>query len=449
MKRHSVVLIWAAALLLLVVICCAIFFGVGGFTRTEAVEAFACASGKIQEYSVSDKNGGYILEKGDGGWYLESDKKAGLNQSAVEKMVAAVSNITAMGTISRKDLERFDISNMKTVRLEIDDHEDVEIKFLGTSENLCAFSISGDRKMYVMYESARDILAPTLDSLRVNDVFPQLVSVDTLPEYYKYTDYDGSETEVRLKTSAELASGKNNMYMMEKPYRREINDESFEQQVAVKIPAIKAHSFVKSPSADKTVYGLDKDSRAKLSFRWDGNQETLYLGRSENGQVFAMKDGSEDVFTINSAQLEFLQVEPFFILDSGILKTDPDKVVGMKIVKGGEIYNITATGTNQTSRQYLINGKVASDYVFSKILESLGNISFKNEIDKAPENTKDIQITVAYEGTQNQNISLVKSGENAYAVFLNGKAEFEVDRKYVDELMKELKDAINNPMRLD
>lgn len=449
MKRQSVVLTWAATLLLLVVICCAIFFGMGDYARTETVEAFSCISSKIEEYSVSDKTGGYTLKKGDDGWYLESDEKAGLNQSAVEKMVAAASKITASGTISRKDLEKFDMSDPKTVKLEIDDNEDVEIQFLGTSQNLCAFRISGDRKTYVMYESAREILAPPLDALRITGVFPKLTDTDTLPDYYRYTDYDRNVTEIRTKTSAELARGKNNRYMMLKPYKHEVDDDLFEQQIAVKIPAIKEHSFVKSPSADKTSYGLDEDSRAELSFRWDGKQETLYMGKSENGLVFAMKDGKTDVFLIETALLEFLQIEPFFILDSGILKNMAEKITGVRIAKGDTVYNITSSKTGSGLRQYFINGKTTSSYVFNEILEDLGDMSFKNEIDKEPQNTRDIEIFVYYENDEPQRISLVKTSEKSYAVFLNGKAEFEVGNEYVEELMEELKDAINNPMQMD
>lgn len=453
MKKQTVVLSWAAALLLLVVTCCVIFFvfsdGLGGSAKTKAVEVFSCISGDIEGYSVYDKTGGYTLEKEEEGWHLENGKSAKLNQSAVEKMVAAASKITASGTISRKELDNFDMSDVKTVSLEVDDSEDIKIKFLGTSNNLCAFRVSGDRKTYVMYLASRDILAPSLDSLRIVDVFPRLVKVDTLPEYYRYTDYDGSVTEIRLKTSTELANSKKNIYMMEKPYKREVDDDLFEQRVVVKIPAIKARSFVKNPSEDKSVYGLDKDSRAELSFKWEDKTETLYLGKSKNGGVFAMNKNSKDVLIINSALLEFLQIDPFFVLDSGILKSEPENIVGVKVVSGNESYDITANGKSQKPRRYFVNGKAASSDVFEGILASLSNMSFKNEIDVAPANTKDIQIIVTYDGAGTQNISLVKSGENSYAVFLNEKSEFVVDGKFVAELMEELKTAVSNPMRMD
>lgn len=451
MKKQTVVLIWASALLLLVVTCCIAFIAgsVGGFTKSGTYQAFVCSSAKIEGYSVYDKTSGYTIEKEDGIWRVEGDRRAELDQLAIEKMAGAASNITAIGTLSRKDLEKFDLTDVRTISLEVDDGDDVDIRFLGTLDGKCAFRVSGDRTTYVMYEASRDILTPALDALRITRVFPQLADTGTMPDYYQYTDYDGSVTQVRLKTSSELAIGKNNKYMMERPYRREVDDDSFEQQIAVKIPAIKAQSFVNNPEADKTVYGLDKASRAELSFNWDKKRETLYLGKSENGAVFAMKEGNAEVFLINSSLLEFLQIEPFFILDGGILKANAEKILEVKISKDDMLCNITSQKNNEEPRKYFINGKAASSFVFDEIIEELGDISFRSEIDKAPSNTKDIQITVLYDGMGTQDISLVKTSEKAYAVFLNGKAEFEVASDDVEDLMEELKEAINNPAKMD
>ncbi len=454
MKRQIVALIWAAVALFLVLASVAGYYvwsgSVAGYTKSQVTEAFSCISTEIEEYTVSDKTGSYTLEKEDGVWRLKDKKSAKLDQTAVEKMVAAASKITAVGTVSRKDLESFDMSDAKTVRLDIDDGEDAIIRFLGTNKNLCAFRVSDDRKTYVIYESARDILAPSLDSLMERDVFPYLAKTETLPTYYKYTDYNGDITEIRLKTNAELAIGKNNVYTMERPYRREVDDELFEQNIAVKIPAIKANTFVKNPSKDLAVYGLDKGSCAELTFKWDGKTETLLLGKSQNGETFAEKLGKDEIFTVKTSLLEFLQIDPFFVIDGGILKAEPEHIVGIKVVNMGETFDITTAGQSESGRKYFINGKAASSSVFEDIIESISDMSFKNDINTVPKDTKDIVVTVKYDTYPTlQTISLVKVGENSYAVFSDGKAEFEVEKQDVEKLMKKLKEASNNPMKRD
>jgi hypothetical protein len=452
MKRQTVVLVWAAAILLLVVACfVGIYFGWDqGYTKNEPVEAFECISTKIEGYTVSSGSDRYSLEKDDGIWTVEDKEFLELDQTAIGKMVAAASKITATGTLSRKDLEKFDKSDTKTVKLEIDDRDDVEIRFLGTSKNLCAFKIAGDRRIYVMYAATRDILAPRLDALCVSEVFQALSKTDTLPEYYRYTDYDGSVMEVRVKTSAELARSKDNRYIMQKPYICEVDDDLFEQQIVIKLPAVKATNFVKGQLENLVVYGLDEASRATLSFRWNGVDETLYLGKNKDGMVFATKNNSDSIFTINSSQLEFLQVEPFYILENGILKSHAKNVISVKITEGKNIYNITASSREGADRRFFVNGKAASEDVFEDILDEIEDITFKSELGIVPSNTGDITINVSYNNaTPSQTISLVKSGQKSYAVFLDGKAEFEVESAEVDELMQKLKDATNNPIKLD
>ncbi|MBQ9737384.1 MAG: DUF4340 domain-containing protein [Clostridia bacterium] len=450
MKKQTVVMIWTSALLLLVVTCIGIYFVYNNqVTGDKPVEVFSTISTEIDGYSVFDKNGSYSLEKDEDGWHLEDDRKAELDQMAVEKMIAAASKITANKRLSRKELALFDSQDVATVKIDTNNGEDVTIRFLGRADNFCAFRISGDLRTYAMYESTRNILTPSIESLRITSVFPKLADTGTLPEYYRYTDYEGNVTEVRLKTGSELAKGKNNRYMMVKPYVREVDDDSFEQLIAVKIPLIKVKNFVKNPSKDKSDYGLDEKSRAELSFVWDDVTENLFLGRAEGGAVFAMKKDKEEVFLIDAALLEFLQLEPFFVLDSGILKNAKEKVTGVTVEKGDMVYNITSSKINNELRQYLLNGKAASSYVFDEILDALGDMSFKNEIDKEPKNTRDIQITVYYENGETQSISLVKTNEKAYAVFLNNKAEFEVYSDDVNELLEELKEASLNPMKMD
>ncbi len=448
MRKRTVVIILLAALLLLA-ICIGIYLAYNyQMSKNVPTDVFSCISSQIEGYKVTDQGASYSLEKEDGVWYLEGDQSAQLDQDAVSKMIAAASKITASKRLSRKELSSFDMSDITTVKIDVDDGEDVVIRFLGTSNNMCAFRVSGDRRAYAMYAQTKDILAPSIESLRITSVFLELSKTETLPQYYRYTDYDGETTEIRLKTNSEFVKGKNNRYMMVKPYLREVDDDSFEQQIAVKIPLLKAKSFVEKPSNDKSEYGLDEKSRAELEFVWDDQRETLYLGKEEGGIVFAMKKSDESIFLIDALSLEFLQVEPFFILDSGILKSDSERIMGVKIEVKDMVYNITSSKNGENSRQYFINGKAISSYVFDEILEKLSDISFKNEIYKAPQNTKDIKITVSYENVSTQEISLVKTSEKACAVFLNGNAEFEVDKEDVDDFIEELKEALNNPQRI-
>ncbi|MBR5155074.1 MAG: DUF4340 domain-containing protein [Clostridia bacterium] len=452
MKRQTVVLIWAAALLLLVASCFGIYYiwdgSTQGFTKTKSTVAFNCVSTDIEEYTVIGDSGSYTIEKTRSGWQLDDDSKVKLDQDIVGKMIASASNITATGTVSRRDFEKLYTKEERRVKLEFDNDRDVEIRFLGVCGNLCAFRVLDNNKIYVMNSSMRDILAPKLDSLRITTVFPKLAKNETLPDYYRYTDYNGSVVEVRTKTGAELAKGKDNRYVMEKPYQKEVDDEAFEQQIALKIPTIKITGFVDNPSDNIKVYALDEKSRAELSFKWDGYDETLYLGRTENGVVFAVKKNSKDIFTIDTSMLEFLKFDPFYILEDSVLKTDSKNIRSVKVTVGEMVYDITSIDRNSENPQFYVNGNVARQDVFEEIIDELDSINFLSELTSIPQDTRDVVVTVNYNnGVNSQTISLAKLNNKSYAAFIDGKAEFEVDGEAVLDLLQELKDASNNPMK--
>ncbi len=455
MKKQTVVLVWSAILLIIVAVCIGVYCiwgGTQGYTKNQSVVAFNCVSTDIEEYTVVDKNvRQYTLERSDGEWSIEDNSKIELDQDKVGKLISSVSNITATGTVSRKDFEKLYTKDEKRIILDIDNAENAEIRFLGSYESLCAFKVSGDKKIYVMNTSMRDVLAPKLDTLRITTVFTELSKIDTMPDYYRYRDYDGSVVEIRSKTASELAKGKDNRYIMESPYKREIDDNEFEQKIALKIPLITIKSYVKKPKPyNPEAYGLDEASRAELNFRWDKANETLYLGKTENGAVYAETKNSVDIFTIETSQLEFLKLDPFYVLDGGLLKAHISNIQSIDISIGDAVYTIVSEGKKTDTPKFYVCGKTATREVFEDILEELGDMKLLSELTEVPKNTKDILIKVNYDnGAGGQTISLAKLNNKNYAAFIDGKAEFAIDGETVADLVEEVVEAYRNPMKRD
>ncbi len=454
MKKQTVVLVWSTILLLVIACCVGGYFiwdeASQGYTKTQTMVAFSCVSTNIEEYTVVNSDDGYTIERSDDGWIIEDNPQIKLDQEKVSKLMSSVSNITATGTVSRKDFEKLYTNDEKVVKIELDDADDVKIRFMGTYENLCAFKVSDDKNIYVMNLSMIDILAPKLDALRISTVFTELSKIDTLPSYYYYKDYDDSITEIRSKTSAELAKGTGNSYVMERPYKREINDDRFEQQISLKIPALKVKSFIRNPEDDLSIYGLDRESRAELKFKWDGYDETLYFGKTENGAVYALKKGSDDVFTIDTSLLEFLKLDTFYIQDNGLLKAHISRISSIELMIEDMVYTISSNDRGTESPKFYVCGKMASREVFEDVLDELGDMEFLGELTEIPENTEDILIKVYYDnGAYSQKISLTKLKNKNYAAFIDGKAEFSVDGETVADLVEEVVEAYNNPMKRD
>ncbi len=453
MKKQTAVLIWAAVVLFVIALCFTAYFvwdaGASDMAGNTPVEVFTCKTSQIEEYTVERNDSRYTLEKEDGKWIIEDNEKAKIDQSIMEKIMAAASNITATGTITRKDLESFDRSDQRRVKINVEDGQDIKIRFLGTKDNLCAFRIDGNLQTYVMYQSSMSILAPRLDSIRITDIFADITNDDIAPDYFYYKNYDGEVVEVRMKTSGEFAQGKNNRYIMDRPYKAAVDDELFEQSVTVKIPNIKAGGFVENPQSDLSVYGLDPASAAELRFRYNDKNYVLYLGKAEGGMVYAKKENAKEIFTINASRLEFLDTDPFYILERGILSTEIDKISSVTIRWNKEQHTLTVTRPGgDAENRYLLDGKVASREVFEEIAQEIAEIEYVGRADAGAENTRDIVINVSYfGGIPAQELSLAKLNDKNYVLFIGGKAEYMIESEDVHEVIEEIQKAINSPVK--
>ena len=448
MKKQSIVLVWSAIVLFVIIASLIVIYFADDSSKKYTAEehnVFSCASDRINKYTVKDKNYQYTIEKNDENWLFQNEEVSEIEMDVFRKVLACAANIKAIGTVNDKQFSRFNTEETKELEICTDDGRSAVIVFCGRLDELCAFSVKGDKQIYVMYAATMEILTPQPDAVRVKKVFPNLATKETLPEYYCYESSAGDCLEIRQKSNQELVNGKDNRYAMEKPFKRDVVDELFEQQIALNILALKIQAY-ENPIKELSDYGLDKDSRSQLRFRWDGEEIVLFLGAFDDGAVYAAKQDFKSVFKINSSQLEFLDYDPFFLLERGILRADIQNVSAVKVSYGEKKYEILTKKQDGNAR-CMINGNIIGNDDYQAIMDKLDNLSIESEIDTVPENKNDITLKITYDnGAAVQNISFTKIKDKAYAMFEDNRAEFVVGTDDMNELLKVLEETANSFM---
>ncbi len=448
MRKSILILILSAVVVLSMAGGFFLYYFSQGETTNNAIDVFICNPEEVVSYSIAMRSGGYDLVKEDGVWYAENKGVSNLNMKSVESMVRAASTLKATGTLSRKDLKDFDKSDARTLKLVLSNGETLEVKFLGSLNNETAFRVLGDRTIYKTHSTVLDILAPQLDKLRILEIYESLAGTQSLPTYYSYTGYDGEKTEVRVKTGNELTKSDRNSYMMVSPYCHEVDDASFEQQIVMNLPIMKATTFASESVYNPDIYGLDEESCAKLSFVWDGVEETLYLGKDEGGLIYAKKKGEDTVYQIKTTSLEFLTMDPFYLLDRKLTYIDVNEITRLKVQTENESYELRREGQDGSNSRYFINQNVMSEAVYGQVIGALSDIEFLGDLIKVPENEYGIKIEIKYENlASSQIINLVVSEHGTYAAFINGKAEFSVSGDGVEALLNEIRNALKRPIQ--
>lgn len=450
MKKQTLVMLWTSIILLIVVACVGIYIkqNIEEGIKKNGIEIVGCATSDVESYGVLKKGFGYIIFNDDGTWRLKDNDVAVLDENNVTSLISAVSGIKATGVISEKEFKQFEPNEETEISIALKSGEKIKISFIGEKGELSAFRVEGDKKIYTMYSSTRNILTPSVDSLRHFDLFEHVTNAGEFPDFYEYINYNGEKVVVRMKTNYEISKSDANRYIMTEPYARSVDDEKFEQQILVKVQTLKVDGFINDNPKSFEPYGLGEDKRATLTLGCGHRRETVYFGRHEGNMVYAKRSDSDSVVAISAEQLSFLNIEPFFILEGGILKSEVDKIRSISIwTKGGQ-YEIARRRDGEKFR-YFINGNAASEEIYKEITEDLGDVSVMNELNEAPEDMREIVIRVSYDSNQGpQTISLTTINEKKYAAFINGKAEFAIDKGAIDLVIEHIADVSANPMKL-
>ncbi len=450
MKNRKAVII-SVILILIIVSGLCLYFALGGEEKSAATykDVFECRISDIVGYTVFDGENGFSLEKSGEEWQVKGDSTNVLNQQKVQELLGNVSVISVLDVDSGISEAEFLKMPKQTVSIALNDGSEHTFNFAVLNNEKCALNISDNDEIFVAHLSLRDILVAKLENLRHKFLFDGLNKSDEALTYYSYLDYDKNKTVVRMKNANELSKGKKTSYIMVEPYNEDVDDELFEQQIAVNIPILTAEKYVSNPTEELSEYGLDRESRAELSFTWGKRNEVLYLGKNENGFVYGMLKDSEGIFMINATKLGFLKTEPFYILDTGILASEPEKVSRITVTSGDVAYVVSsrkaADGENSL---YFINDNPTTEENFVAMVEMLDEIKLKGELLTVPENSDGIKIEITYgNGYSGQRLVFVQTTDKDYAMFADGTAKFAVDKAAVDGFVNALDAASKNPLK--
>ncbi len=449
MKKQTVLMVWTAIILLIVIVFSGIYLksSIDEANKKKSSVIVDCAVSDIAKYEVKTDGEGYTLVKENDLWVVEGNPIAELNAQKVEKLIHSASKISANGIIGEKDSSKFVLEKVVEITITFSDSRKTKLLFLGESHELSILKVDDRDTLYTIYTANRDILAPKLDLLRDFDVFAHALDDNNDIDYYEYQDNNGEEIYVRVKTAAELSKSGKNHYFMTKPYSSSVDDEKFEQNILIKLHGIKVERFVEDSPENLAIYGLDEDSRSRLTISVKGNVSTIYIGKNDGASVFVQKAGDDSVVALNSTLLEVLNVEPFYLLEGGLLKADVDKISGLSIKISDEEYKITKSPTGN-GYEYRINGRGLNEEAFDKVIEELSDVKIMRELNETPKRSNDIVFSVYYNtGQQTQIISLTKINDKAYAAFINQKAEFAIEKNAIDDLIKKIRDMAANPAK--
>lgn len=223
--------------------------------------------------------------------------------------------------------------------------------------------------------------------------------------------------------------------------RIEINDMLFEKQEGIWYMTAPYMQEAKSSEIKKTVLDVRVLSVSEYSDKspeecglnppeehistWDitGKKETVYFGNRENGLIYAMQEGKDEVCLVEVP--EFLRRSKLSFINTLCYIKNID-----------EIYQIDVNGIKFTASDsgFTKNGNPVHKEEFTEFYQKLMGMSIIGEAD-APERKKCIlEITVDFKDGGQDRVEVFEYKNRYASVFVNGKCSFYISKSSAEDI---------------
>ncbi len=386
----------------------------------------------INEYSVERPDGSFTFVKDMGTWKEKTFPDIVLEQDYITTSVTKASFLFAESLVKEdaQNLEEYGFDEPSAVvRLKGAQEESV-IRFgAKTATGSGYYAVVDDSDdVYIVRSDNFEKVAGAFETFRVRELFT--AQADNVEAFtLKSTKHN-----ISIKRKTEKSPNESNIssWVMQTPYVKDLNTRLFEDNVLSKL-AFTVEDFVddgaKSRLAD---YGLLSPLYTISVKNTDGTTFTFHLGNElEDGKIYAQIDGGNSVYAISAESVKYRDFTPLYLLESLVFVRNVSAVEGIEFAVQGNTYAFSNSGEN-----YFINGnKVAeSDYkqayrgMISPVVagEVLGN-SVGREL---------CSFTINYNtNTPSETVRYYEFGDMYAAASVNGKTEFYVQRKYVEDMI--------------
>lgn len=385
----------------------------------------------VTQYSVI-RDGGYTFVKENGRWIEKSSSNIELDQNYVTTSVAKASFLYAESLVEEncKNLGAFGFdAPSAVVILTGADGKTAEIKFgAQTATGTGYYTVIGDSKdVYTVSSDGFEKVAGELSGFRVSALY-SLADAQSVTHFrLKSKKYD---INIGRKTKTSPNESNIAVWTMETPYSKDVNTNIFEENV-VKCLTFTATDYIDDNPSDYGKYGLDAPQYI-ISVETADGVFTMHLGAEyEGNKIYARVDGKQSVYAISIDDVKYKDFTPIYLLESLVFVRNITSVSSIDFTSDKKRVFTIKNGV------YSADGKNVNEDDFKEMYTNMISPVISGEADKAGAGKLLCSFTFSYNtGTPDETVEYYEYGDMYAAAKVNGKTEFYVKRKFVDDIIK-------------
>lgn len=436
-------------------------------TTTQTINILSVDSAKVNGVSIKNKDSLLDFSKGKTDWILKSPVGLKTNKDQISGLVSGITSLTAEKLIEEKstNLGQYGLDNpVVEIVVSTSDNKTQTLGLGNKTPTQDGYYLvdKGSSKVYTIYSYSGDQFLDAKNQIRDKTLFT--LAADEKTGVVKDVTGVSMDRAGKLLFTAKVESDSN--WTLTAPFEANANADSMAPIIDA-FTKLQVSSFIEDNAADLNKYGL-KNPEYALEVDTTKGKNRILLGTIKQGstEMYAVLDGSKDVFTIEPSTLTFLD-KPFKeIIEPFVYITNIDTVTKIDVTMDGQ----TVISTIQTDKdngevkadkdkdKFTINGKDATmkdkddNQPFRKYYQALIGITLDGvEMDAVPTGTAEITFVYTLnKAPGTMKVEFIPKDKDYYYVVKNGKySNILVQKTQFDkvegvrETYKTLTDAIN------
>ncbi len=414
MSGKSIVLKIVAGLIAVALLVCAIVF----LAQDKEAEDLG---GNVAIYSRDEESvtrievkgeEEYILTKNGDEWEMEGMGDIGINKTFADTLVKSVCNIYSPMKVGENilDLSQYGLKDPAvTVKLVMGNKE--EYIYVGNASGEYYYlKTSVDNSVYIVSEN--DLYMVFLDKIKYLD--NTVLAID--PSLITQVQHD------RLN----LVKQGDDWYETN-PYEHLADGEAVNSKILSCFTSVSATEIVK-----KEDITYEKEALVQI-FLSDGTEFEFMVWDNSYIAFFT----SDYAYKVNEEDVAFLTVNGFDLLNKYVAPIAISQVTGIEFVSPVGVTKLTIEAPSTEAPVFYKDGVEVSDASFRGFYQSLMGLMFVKE--GVAEGAAEYVITFTKESGEVYSMGFISANDSEFAVSINGKSDFMVNKKAVTDIFDALK----------
>lgn len=354
----------------------------------------------------------YVLTKKGDEWEMEGMRGIGINKTFADTLVKSVCNIYSPMKVGENilDLSQYGLKDPAvTVKLVMDNKE--EYIYVGNASGEYYYlKTSGDNSIYIVSEN--DLYMVFLEKIKYLD--NTVLAVDT-----------SLITQVQHDKLNLVKKGDD--WYETYPYEHLADSDAVNSLIISRLAYVSASEIVKKNSLnpkEKVLVQICLSDNTEIEFEvWDSSYVSFFASD------YAYKVTAEDV--------AFLNVSGFDLINKYAAPIAISEVTGIEFVSPAETITLTIEAPSTEAPVFYKNGSEVTDVSFRSFYQLMMGLMFTKE--GTVEGTAEYAITFSKENGEVYSMGFISANDTEFAVSVNGKTEFMVNKKSVTDIFDALK----------